>query len=259
MDKSIYVALNAMQSLKNDMRSHAQNLANINVPGYKTDLRSYRGSTYLETEDALTTRAYQRGISNNQFDATAGVQQRTERPLDVAILGKGYLFIEDGKNKTALSRRGDLQLMQSKELAAGQSYLADGAGSRVLDNNLKPIVLPAYSEIAITELGEIYVELPDAVNGERTKVAVLGTIRDPKIPLQKGLSGGIEAVGGKKLPLPDQGAKIGQGFLEGSNVSSVHELVYTMDNQRRTEMVTKFLKTAREIDESSSKLMRPAD
>jgi len=92
MDKSIYVALNAMQSLKNDMRSHAQNLANINVPGYKTDLRSYRGSTYLETEDVLTTRAYQRAVSNNQFDASAGAQQRTERPLDVAILGKGYFF-----------------------------------------------------------------------------------------------------------------------------------------------------------------------
>ena len=120
MDKSIYVALNAMQSLKNDMRSHAQNLANINVPGYKTDLRSYRGSTYLETEDVLTTRAYQRAVSNNQFDASAGAQQRTERPLDVAILGKGYFFIEDGKDKTALSRRGDLQLMQSKDLTAGR-------------------------------------------------------------------------------------------------------------------------------------------
>jgi len=149
--------------------------------------------------------------------------------------------------------------MQSKDLTAGKSYLTDGAGSKVLDNNLKPIVLPTYSEIVITELGEIYVELPGAANGERTKIAVLGTISDPKIPLQKGLSGAIEPLPGKVLPQPDQSAKIGQGFLEGSNVSSVHELVYTMDNQRRTEMVTKFVKTAREIDESSSKLMRPAD
>ncbi|MEK9684195.1 MAG: flagellar hook-basal body complex protein [Rhodospirillaceae bacterium] len=259
MDKSIYVALNAMQSLQVDMRSHAQNLANISVPGYKTDLRSYRGSTYLETENTLTTRAYQRGQANNQFDATGGTQKRTDRPLDVAILGDGYFFISDNKNNQYLSRRGDFQLSKSKELGETQSYLVDGAGAKILDNQLKPIVLPNYSHIVISELGEIFVELPEAENGERTKVAVIGTVKDPKIPLQKSLTGAIEPLPGTKLPQPDQGAKLSQAFLEGSNVSSINELVYTLDNQRRIEMVTKFVKTAKEIDESGAKLMRPAN
>ena len=241
------------------MRTHAQNLANISVPAYKTDLRSYRGSTYLEAENTLTTRAYQRGMSDNQFDSSPGANLRTDRPLDIAIKGKGYFYIRDNKDITYLSRRGDLQLQGSKDLAQGQFYLTDGSGYKVLDNNLKPIIIPEHNELIINELGEIFLELPNAENGERTQVAAIGTIKDPKIRLQKGLIGAIEPLPGGKLPQPDQGAKIDQAFLEGSNVSSINELVYTLDNQRRIEMVTKFVKTAKEIDESSAKLMRLAN
>jgi len=259
MDKSIFVALNAMQSLQSDMRTHAQNLANISVPAYKADLRSYRGSTYLEAENTLTTRAYQRGVSSNQFDSSPGANLKTDRPLDIAIKGRGYFYIRDNKDTTYLSRRGDLQLLGSKDLASGQTYLADGSGYKLLDNNLKPIIVPRHNEIIVNELGEIFVELPNAENGERTRIAALGTIKDPKIRLQKGLIGKIEPLPGGKLPKPDQTAKVVQTFLESSNVSSINELVYTLDNQRRIEMVTKFVKTAKEIDESSAKLMRLAN
>ena len=46
------------------------------------------------------------------------------------------------------------------------------------------------------------------------------------------------------------------GFLEGSNVKSVDELVTGIDQSRAYEINVKFISTAQEIDEASASLMR---
>ena len=46
------------------------------------------------------------------------------------------------------------------------------------------------------------------------------------------------------------------GFLEGSNVQSVDELVTGIDQSRAYEINVKFITTAQEIDEASASLMR---
>jgi flagellar basal-body rod protein FlgF len=54
----------------------------------------------------------------------------------------------------------------------------------------------------------------------------------------------------------DQGARIAQGFLESSNVNTVTELIANIEGQRQFEMSVKFIKTAKELDERTSQLMR---
>ena len=46
------------------------------------------------------------------------------------------------------------------------------------------------------------------------------------------------------------------GFLEGSNVKSVDELVAGIDQSRQYEINVKFVTTAKEIDEATASLMR---
>ena len=46
------------------------------------------------------------------------------------------------------------------------------------------------------------------------------------------------------------------GFLEGSNVKSVDELVAGIDQARAYEINVKFVTTAKEIDEATASLMR---
>jgi flagellar basal-body rod protein FlgF len=46
------------------------------------------------------------------------------------------------------------------------------------------------------------------------------------------------------------------GFLEGSNVKSVDELVSGIDQSRAYEINVKFVTTAKEIDEATASLMR---
>ena len=47
MDRMIHVALNSLQNLRLDQRINAQNLANMNVAGFRKDLPASRSSTFL--------------------------------------------------------------------------------------------------------------------------------------------------------------------------------------------------------------------
>ena len=58
------------------------------------------------------------------------------------------------------------------------------------------------------------------------------------------------------IPEPDNRTLLLSGFLEGSNVKSVDELVTGIDQSRAYEINVKFISTAQEIDEASASLMR---
>ena len=58
------------------------------------------------------------------------------------------------------------------------------------------------------------------------------------------------------IPEPDQVSTLVSGFLEGSNVKSVDELVASIEQSRAFEVNVKFIKTAKELDEATASLMR---
>ena len=58
------------------------------------------------------------------------------------------------------------------------------------------------------------------------------------------------------IPDADQAAVLSQGFLEGSNIDAVSELVGTMEDQRQFEINIKLISLSKEIDEGGSSLMR---
>ena len=249
MDKSIYVALNAMQTLKTDMRINAQNLANVNVPGFRADTQISRGSTFLEAAEQLSTRVFQRQTNETSFSENSGTLTNTDQPLDLSIVGKGYFYVKTENEEVGLSRRGDMQLNTER-------ILVNGAGQRVLNDSLQPINVPPYEDIVINELGEIFIKPAGSDEAERIQVGTIGSIANPNVSLIKSASGIIKPSGDTDLPKPNQTAKIGQGQLETSNVSSIGELINSLENQRKIEMVTKFIKTAKEIDESGTRLLR---
>ena len=66
--------------------------------------------------------------------------------------------------------------------------------------------------------------------------------------------GGVHLGGG--VPGADQAAVLSQGFLEGSNIDAVSELIGTMEDQRQFEINIKLISLSKEIDEGGSSLMR---
>jgi flagellar basal-body rod protein FlgF len=124
----------------------------------------------------------------------------------------------------------------------------------VLSDGLAPIVLPPYTSINVTDIGEVLVQQPGAPTGELTSVGFIGSTTSQLDQLTKSLDGQIRKADGT-VPDPDQTGKFGQGFLEGSNVNAIEELVKNLDMQRQFEINVKLIKKASDLDSAGTKLM----
>lgn len=258
MDRMAQTALNSLKMLMENQMATAHNLANLSTPGYRQDVVTDFSSIYLDRQEGIEPRIVS-SRNTGGFSVEQGVLESTQNPLDLAIDNEGYFVVQPKNGTPALSRRGDLQTTENGELL-------DGAGNKILDNGLQPIVVPAFRKITISPQGEIFIqpiggepgELPINVGIIATFVPVEGTklrksldghIRIEPIINDDGTTDEIEIE-------PNQQAKLVNGFLEKSNVNVIEEMVNTIDHQRKFEMHIKFIQMAEELDASSSNLMR---
>ena len=247
MDRSIYTALNSMNILRDNQSVTAQNLANISVTGFQKDIQINFASVYLDRDKGIDPRVMALQEPGG-FDATPGPVQQTGAPLDLAVDGSGYFIVKPANGKIALSRRGDFTV-------SADGTLRDGTGTQPLSVDLEPVTIPAHRKISISGDGIIEIEPLNAPVGQTVIVGQLATTFGSEVPLAKTIDGFVRPIDGS-VPAPDNRTVLLSGFLEGSNVQSVDELVTGIDQSRAYEINVKFISTAQEIDEASASLMR---
>ena len=247
MDRSIYTALNSMNILRDNQSVTAQNLANISVTGFQKDIQINFASVYLDRDKGIDPRVLALQEPGG-FDSTPGPIQQTGAPLDLAIDGAGYFIVKPANGKTALSRRGDFTV-------SADGTLRDGTGTQPLSVDLEPITIPPHRKISISGDGIIEIEPLNAPLGQTVRVGQIATTFGSEVPLAKTIDGFVRPFDGS-IPEPDNRTILLSGFLEGSNVQSVDELVTGIDQSRAYEINVKFISTAQEIDEASASLMR---
>ena len=249
MDRMIHLALNSLKVLRVDQRINAQNLANLQVPGFKKDIAVTRSSAFLTAMDQYNSRSFVTADDKLRFSDEEGFIARTNGKLDFAIRGPGYFFIQpENSDKPALSRRGDFTLLPNGDLV-------DGAGNKLLDNQLQPVNLPPASKIIIDDAGKIVIEPFGSPEGTRQEAGILGATRAEGVELIKDRDGQIRPVDGE-LPIADQQAVIVQGSLENSNADALDALLKNIEGQRTFELNVKFIKQAEQLDEAASRIMR---
>ena len=248
MDRSIYTALNSMSILRDNQSVTSQNLANVSVPGFQKDVQINFSSVYLDRDKGIDPRVMALQEPGG-FDNTPGPMSQTGSPMDIAIDGNGFFIVQPSSGgKIAMSRRGDFGV-------SADGILTDGTGTKPLSTDLEPIVVPPYRTITISGNGIIEIEPLNGPVGQKVRVAQLATTAGSEVPLTKTIDGFVRPVDGT-VPEPDNRALLLNGFLEGSNVKSVDELVAGIDQSRAYEVNVKFLTTAKEIDEATASLMR---
>ena len=258
MDRMVQTALNSMKMLMENQVATAHNLSNLSTPGFKQDVVTDFSSIYLNRQEGLEPRIVA-AREVGKFSVEQGMLDNTKNPMDVAINGDGYFVVQPNNADPAFSRRGDFSVNENGELL-------DGAGNKVLDAGMQPLVIPAFREINITAQGEILIQPIAAAPGELPVNA--GTIAT-YVPqegdmLKKSLDGRIRFEPNinengtiEQIPIePNQQAKLAVGFLEKSNVNAVEEMVNTIDQMRKFEMHVKLIQMAEELDQAGASLLR---
>lgn len=254
MDRFIHTALNSLSNLRDSRVIQSQNLANQNTPGFRRDLQN-EGKTHFLTHMNEATSAVALHLETGQhgFSQASGVLMQTNEPMDIAIADEGYFYINPGNGERALSRRGDLH-------QDANGTLINGAGEKILAPDMTEITLPPFRRVTVNDLGQIYIE---PLTGEPGQTVLAGTIAtvvpQEGLKLSKSEDGNIRTADGSPLPAPNQGARVVQGTLEGSNVNPVEELIASIETQRQFELGVRLVKTAQEMDESGSRLLRMPD
>ena len=241
MDRMAQTALNSLKMLMENQTATSHNLSNLSTPGFRQDVVTDFGSIYLNRQNGVEPRIVSsRNVGG--FSIQQGTMDFTKNPLDAAIDGDGYFVIQPRNGgDTSLSRRGDFQTSETGELL-------DGAGNKILDAGLQPLVLPAFRVITISPQGEVFI-IPIGAENDKLKKTLDGHIRIESEPNEEGVTEIVKIQ-------PNQQAKIVTGYLEKSNVNAVEEMINTIDQQRKFEMHVKFIQMAEELDSVGASLMR---
>ncbi len=232
MDRLIYTAMSGASHTLNQQATVAQNLSNVNTPGYRAAVNTFRAVPLVG--EGLPTRTFVVD-STAGADFTAGVMQQTGRSLDVAVQGSGWIAVQMEDGSEAYTRNGSLQLSPNGILQTRSGLnVAGDAG---------PISVPPDSELTFAKDGT----LSTVPSGPQpSQVVVAGRIKlvnPPEGQMVRGDDGLFRTRDGNPAEA-DAGVTVAPGSLEGSNVNTVEALVNMISLARQFDMQMKMLQNA---------------
>ena len=247
MDKMIHLSLNTLDIALRKQAVSAQNLANMNVSGYRRDMYESFGSLYMTADNQLNARTFAITNGSGIFDPTQGRMRHTDMSTDIAIEGDGFFVSKKPGAAISLTRRGDMSVSAERQLV-------NGAGALILNQNLQPINVPPFRKMIVSEGGQLMIEPLNGEPGVTEDLGIIGLISGQDTQLKKDDDGEIRPQNAEIQP--DQNVKLKQGYVEESNVNAIDELVASMGYQRSYELNMKLIKTASELDENTAALLR---
>jgi flagellar basal-body rod protein FlgF len=227
MDITTSLATSRLVAQQRAMDITANNIANANTPGFRTERVQF--SDWIDPQlDTAAARGVH-SITYTQDRATyresqAGTLTHTANPLDLALTGEGYFTVKtkDGPRLTRDGRFGQMP----------DGTLADTSGNAVLDVTGKPIQL-APTDTQITIAGD------GSISSENGPVGKIGIVK-PSDPMKLRAEGATRFVS-DATTAPVASPSVVQGAIEGSNVQPVMEVTRMLDNERQFQLVTQLV------------------
>lgn len=244
MDITTSLAASRLIAQQRAMDITANNIANANTPGYRTERVQF--SDYVDPQVRTASVPGVKGISYTQDRATyrearAGTVSHTGNPFDLALTSDGYFTVATA-NGPRLTRDGRFGPMPN-------GTLADSSGNAVLDINGKPIQIPP-TDTQVTIAGD------GSVSTENGQIGKIGVVQ-PADPMKLRAEGATNFVSGTATsPVASPG--IVQGAIEESNVQPVLEITRMMDNERQFQFITQFVQAEGDRQQSTIDKLLPA-
>ena len=262
MNPALSAAATGMMAQQTRTEIIANNLANVNTPGFKRsrahfeDLlyQTVQGQQVLGDPDAQTAPAIQVGrgtrLAGVERMHQQGPLEQTGRNLDIAVEGEGFFQIQMPNGDTTYSRDGSFQI-------SDQGLLVTSGGQALQP----PIRVPAdAAELTISNTGIVTVRRGQDIQPTEIGRIELARFANPSgmLALGQNLYAPTAASGQPVVGFPaDEGlGRLQQGSLEGSNVEIVQEMVEMISAMRAYEINSKAIKTADEMGQIGNNLTR---
>src|SRR4051794_9310015 len=128
MQSALYVGLSAQVTLEKRLQTIANNVANISTAGFRTDVVKFE--TILSRAAANPVAFSTAG--DNIISREAGSVTETGNPLDVAVVGQGWLAFA-GPNGTVYTRDGRLQIAPNGDIQTMTGFpVVDPGGAQII-------------------------------------------------------------------------------------------------------------------------------
>ncbi|MEX0745020.1 MAG: flagellar basal-body rod protein FlgG [Phycisphaeraceae bacterium] len=264
---ALHSASTGLSALSTGLDVIANNLANINTTGFKGSRVNFEDLIYHEKAQpgvqnangderpsgiyvGLGTR-----VSGTQLDFKQGDFVETGRPLDLAVEGNGFFqvdILDEVGGGIGFTRAGNFFVNSEGDIVLGN---ADGPRIE------PPINVPADAQqIQVTNDGAVFAQVPGQVDPvEVGQIELAGFVNRAGL---KAIGGNLyvetAASGPPIVGAPGEGqfGTLIQGFLEGSNVNPVTELVDLIKTQRAFELNSQSIQAADEALKVVSNLRR---
>lgn len=222
MNVGYFYAVRGAVKQEQRMGTISHNLANVNTTGFKQD--KVRFSDFI--------------INAVGTDFSQGPLRLTDRQLDVALQGEGFLKVQT-PNGTGYTRDGSFHRDAQGNLLTGNGYQVMGTDGPIsLGDTTGPVVIDSKGNISSG--GEVLGKLALVDLADREELRAEGD----NVYVWKGAGQPQEA---EALDL-----EVIQGHLEQANVKLVREMAGMIESQRAFESYIKSIQSFAEIDSLAS-------
>ncbi len=270
MMRSLWTAASGMKAQQTSLDTISNNLANINTTGYKKESTEFQSLLYQTIQQSTNDTNGQPKpigaqvglgvrVSAISTSFTQGKFAESEGAFDFAIEGKGFFMIEMPNGSTAYTRNGNFVMSVNSN---GGLTLSTADGYAVLDSNGRPITFDAdidTSKLSFDNFGNISYIGNDG-NPTSLNISIgMTQFNNPSALTKIGDSYFAESVASGTARVEGQDGALSRsivkkGYLEGSSVQAVDEMVDMIITQRAYEMNSKAITASDEMLQQANNL-----
>lgn len=249
MNPALWISKTGLDAQQTRLSVISNNLANVNTTGFKRDQAIFQDLIYQNkrqaggqtTEDTrlpsgLSLGTGVRVVATEKLHTQGNITQ-TGKPLDMAILGRGFFQIQQADGSVSYTRDGSFQLDADGQVVTSQGQLLQP--SLTIPSDTQSITIGQDGVVSVitgndtapTQIGNI--QLADFVNPA-------GLQPEGNNLFTETASSGSPLVG---TPGLNGLGNLESGAVETSNVNVVEELVNMIETQRAYEMNSKVIST----------------
>ncbi len=245
MNIGIYQSASALSALERWQDSVSQNITSSQTTGYRKRTINFSSQQAGEIhtdprakigQDAATPMLFPK--VNTGINFVTGETQPTRRELDVAIQGDGFFEIQMKDGSRAYTRSGEFRLGTDRVLTTSSGHeVMSSVGSSIT-------LLPGGGSLTINRDGTIFQGV--------TPLGKLSVQKFENVAELNPIAGGFFVPMSGMEPEPVDEPELLQGYLEGSNVTPLREMVDLVLIARAYEANQKVINT---IDQQMEKTL----